>query len=86
MAYINVIRYNEAEGELKEIYDDLVKTRGKLAAVHQIQSLNPRSIVDHMDWYMTIMFGKSPLSRQHREIIAELVSFANDCAYYTNHK
>ena len=63
MAYINVIEHEQAEGELKGIYDNLVKTRGKLAEVHKIQSLNLESIVNHMDLYMTIMFGKSPLKR-----------------------
>jgi uncharacterized peroxidase-related enzyme len=85
MAYINVIQHEEAEGELKDIYDNLVKTRGKLADVHMIQSLNPESIVNHMDLYMTIMFGKSPLRRVQREMIAVVVSKNNNCDYCQLH-
>lgn len=85
MAYINVIEHDEAEGELKGIYDNLVKTRGKLAEVHKIQSLNPESIVNHMDLYMTIMFGKSPLKRVQREMIAVVVSKNNNCDYCQLH-
>lgn len=85
MAYIQVIDHSEAEGELKEIYDDLVKNRGKLADIHKIQSLNPKSIVNHMELYMTIMFGKSPLRRYQREMIAVVVSVANKCAYCMEH-
>lgn len=85
MAYINVIQHEEAEGELKTIYDDLVESRGKLADVHMIQSLNPKSIVNHMDLYMTIMFGKSPLKRVQREMIAVVVSKNNDCEYCQLH-
>ena len=59
MPYINVIEHSQAEGQLKSIYDDLVEKRGKLAEVHKIQSLNPPTIVAHMDLYMSIMFGKS---------------------------
>lgn len=85
MAYINVIDHHEAEGELKDIYDDLVKSRGKLAEVHKIQSLNPKSIVNHMDLYMTIMFGKSQLKRYQRELMAVVVSAANQCPYCISH-
>lgn len=85
MPFIKVIEHNEAEGELKAIYDDLVSKRGKLAEVHKIQSLNPESIVKHLDLYMTIMFGKSPLSRAQREMIAVVVSVANNCAYCQTH-
>jgi uncharacterized peroxidase-related enzyme len=85
MAFIEVIEHEQAEGKLKEVYDDLVKTRGKLAEVHKIQSLNPESIINHMDLYMTIMFGKSPLKRYQREMIAVVVSATNNCAYCQTH-
>jgi uncharacterized peroxidase-related enzyme len=81
MAYIKVIPYSEAEDRLKEIYDDILQKRGKLAEVHQIQSLNPETILQHMELYMGIMFSKSPLSRAEREMIAVVVSAANNCAY-----
>lgn len=85
MAYIEVLQPEDAEGELKEIYDGLIKSRGKIAEVHKIQSLNPRSIVNHMDLYMTIMFGTSPLKRVHREMMAVIVSVANKCEYCQIH-
>ncbi len=85
MPYIKVIQHDEAEGQLKEIYDELVRSRGKLAEVHKIQSLNPKSIVAHMELYMKIMFGKSPLKRYQREMIAVIVSAANDCDYCIRH-
>ncbi len=85
MAYIDVIGYDESDGQLRNIYDDLIKSRGKLADVHMIQSLNPKSIVNHMDLYMTIMFGKSPLRRVQREMIAVVVSKNNDCEYCQMH-
>ncbi len=85
MPHIDVIPYESAEGHLKEIYDDLINSRGKLADVHMIQSLNPESIVNHMDLYMTIMFGKLPLKRVQREMIAVVVSKNNDCEYCQEH-
>jgi len=85
MPYIEVIQPDQATDELKEIYDGLVKSRGKVAEVHKIQSLNPKSITDHMDLYMTIMFGKSPLKRVQREMMAVVVSKANECEYCQVH-
>ncbi len=85
MSRIKVIQHEEATGKLKEIYDDLVKRRGKLADVHTIQSLRPESIVAHMDLYMEIMFSKSELSRAEREMMAVVVSVSNSCAYCQMH-
>jgi len=85
MANIEVVEYNQADGRLKEIYDHLIKTRGKLASVHKIQSLNPETIMLHMDLYMGIMFGASPLKRYQREMMAVVVSKANDCDYCQVH-
>jgi uncharacterized peroxidase-related enzyme len=85
MSRIKVISHEESEGRLKEIYDDLIKSRGMLADVHMIQSLRPESIVKHMDLYMEIMFSRSELSRADREMIAVLVSVANKCDYCQTH-
>lgn len=85
MAYIDVIDYESAEGELKDIYDDLILKRGALADVHMIQSLNPKSIVLHMELYMGVMFGSSPLKRYQREMMAVVVSKANNCDYCQIH-
>lgn len=85
MANIEVISYEQSSGKLKEIYEDLIAKRGKLAEVHTIQSLHPDSIIAHMELYLTIMFGHSPLSRGQREMMAVVVSSANGCAYCQQH-
>src|SRR5690606_32797443 len=50
-----------------------------------IQSLNPRSILRHMDLYITLMYGKSPLTREQREILGVIVSSVNKCEYCIQH-
>lgn len=85
MAYIRTIEPEDAEGQLKEVYDEILQKRGKLAEIHKLQSLNPQSIVDHMDLYMTVMFGSSPLKRAQREMMAVVVSKVNDCRYCQKH-
>lgn len=85
MPYIQVIQPEEAQSPLKEIYEHLIKTRGKLAEVHKILSLHPEAIQRQMDLYMTVMYGRSPLTRAQREMISVVVSSANDCEYCKVH-
>lgn len=85
MAHIDIIQYEDSEGELKEAYDHLIETRGRLADVHRIHSLNPKAMLDHMELYMTLMYGKSPLKRLQRELIGVVVSIANECHYCQIH-
>lgn len=85
MSWIEEIELTEAEGKLAETYARLMEKRGKVSNILQVQSLNPDSLDRHLDLYMTIMFGKSGLSRAEREAIAVVVSATNDCEYCVNH-
>lgn len=85
MPHIKTVSYDEADSELKEVYDDIIKSRGKLAEVHKIQSLNPEALVAHIDLYMATMFGKSPLKRYQREMLGVVVSVTNRCNYCIEH-
>jgi len=85
MAFIKIIDENDAEGHLKNIYDEITHSRGKLSNIMKIHSLLPGTMVKHMDLYKSIMFGKSNLSRELKEMIAVVVSVANKCDYCINH-
>lgn len=67
------------------VYDAIAASRGKIAEVHTIQSLNPPTIPAHMELYRTVMFSHSPLSRAEREMIAVVVSETNRCRYCVAH-
>lgn len=77
-ARINMINYEDSEGELLELYESF---NGKLANILKVHSLNPKSMKSHLDYYKVIMFGKSPLKRSVREMIATVVSATNECFY-----
>ena len=85
MSWIEEIATDAADGKLAEIYVELIEKRGKVANILKVHSLNPAAMGNHLDLYMTIMFGKSGLSRAEREAIAVVVSANNDCAYCVNH-
>lgn len=85
MAWIQVIDEHEARGALREIYDDLIKRRGKVANIMKVQSLNPLSIKTHLELYLHLLFSPNSLSRREREMIAVVVSAANGCQYCIGH-
>lgn len=85
MAYIRFIDEDDAEGKLFEIYDKIQGSRGRLSNILRIESLNPKALQAHLNLYMTLMFGKGELTRRERELIAVVVSAANDCDYGVVH-
>ncbi len=85
MSWIEEVEVSEADGKLAEMYAALIKHRGKVSNILKVHSLNPTAMGNHLDLYMTLMFGKSGLSRAEREAIAVVVSANNDCAYCVNH-
>ncbi len=85
MPWIRVIEEETAEGKLKDVYDRVKQNRGKLSNIMQIQSLMPEVMESHLQLYMDIMFNKSGISREEKELIAVIVSAINDCPYCVNH-
>jgi len=85
MSWIDEIEVSNADGKLAAMYAELIEKRGKVSNILKVHSLNPDAMEGHLDLYMTLMFGKSGLSRLEREAIAVVVSAANDCAYCVNH-
>ena len=85
MSWIDEIDVGEADGKLKAMYAELIKQRGKISNILSVHSLNPEALGNHLDLYMTLMFGKSGLSRLEREAIGVVVSAANECEYCVHH-
>ncbi len=85
MAWIEIIDEADAEGDLKEIYDDIAVRRGKLSNIMRIHSLNPPTMRAHLELYLKVVFGTSNLRRAERELIATVVSATNGCPYCVNH-
>lgn len=81
MAWIKMIREEEAVGQLKKTYDLLIEPWGGVDNILKIHSLNPRSLRGHFDLYKTLMRGRSELSIVQREMIAVVVSAINQCHY-----
>ncbi len=81
MAHIRLIRDDEATGRLKKLFDAAISRAGRVFGIVRLMSRNPPVLEASMGLYRTTMFGKSPLSRFQRELLATIVSRTNDCFY-----
>lgn len=81
MAFLKLIREDEATALLKEEYDAGIERAGKIFNIVKVMSLRPRVLQRSMQLYRETMFGASGLSRIERELLAVVVSRANDCHY-----
>ena len=81
MPYLRLIEVEEATGELRVEYDAAIGRAGKVFQIVKAMSLRPGVLRAAMDLYKEVMFGRSELSRSERELLAVVVSCANDCHY-----
>ena len=72
---------DEASGLLEEEYDAAVSRAGKVFNIVKAMSLRPGTLRRSMQLYREAMFCRSGLSRIERELLAVVVSRANDCHY-----
>ncbi|CAM2009139.1 hypothetical protein [Acanthopleuribacter pedis] len=83
MAWIKVHDEDDAPPEVAAAYERYRETTKApaVANILKLHSLNPASFAGHFDYYRTLAFGKGPLPRYKREMIATYVSLINHCHY-----
>ena len=62
-------------------YIDCEETHLDPDNIIRIHGINPAVLKAHLDLYKPIMYGRSPLSRFQREVMAVVVSAVNGCHY-----
>jgi alkylhydroperoxidase family enzyme len=81
-AWIHMTEDHEAEGELKEYYNEMRDpSTGEVDHILRIHGQNPPTLQAHFLLYKTVMYGKSRIRRPEREMIAVVVSALNECHY-----
>jgi alkylhydroperoxidase family enzyme len=81
MAWIRTVGLEEAEGRLRGLYDAALARAGKIWNIVRLTSLRPRPTESSLRLYQDVMFAPSGLSRAEREMVATVVSAANECHY-----
>lgn len=82
MAWIETPREDRWEGELAELYGQLVdKEHDRVDNIFQIHALKPQAMDAHNALYTSAMSGTRTLRKVERELIALIVSAINECHY-----
>lgn len=81
MPWIEQVPVEDADGLLKEQFDEAMKRAGRVWRIVHVMSLNPQALRDNIRLYLTLMMGASPLSRTQRELLATVVSAELECHY-----
>ncbi len=78
---MRTIPYDEANGELKDAYDMMIKVRVNISNVQAVCSLRPHIMKTLISHAGSVMRGESGVSRAEREMVAAVVSATNKCQY-----
>lgn len=85
MSWIREIHDPEPGSRLEAAFAQLAAERGRVANILRVHSLRPEAMLHHLDLYMDLMFAPGGLSRRQRELVAVVVSRANQCEYCVSH-
>lgn len=81
MSYLNSVNPENAEGQLKTVYDALERMFRMVPQIFVAQSIRP-DLLEHIVGYVDrLMVETHALSRATKELIAAYVSKLNACAY-----
>ena len=81
MPWIKTVPPDEATGRLKKSYDAALSRAGRVFGIVKTMSLAPSVLDASLALYQRIMYAPEGLTRMQRELLATVVSRANDCHY-----
>lgn len=85
MSWIKTVDRPNGDAPLRDAFDKIRESRGKVSNIMKAQSLFPCAMEHHLDLYQCLMFGETSLQSAEREMIALVVSASNNCAYSVSH-
>ena len=81
MPHVHVLTYEETTGVARREYDKALRRAKRIWNIVPAQSQLPEVMRDSIRLYQSIMYGRSPLSRSQRELLAGVTSQVNQCYY-----
>ncbi len=79
--HVRPIPREEATGPLAGIYERMSPGDAPIPHIMSCCGLNPDAVATHAGLYRAVMFGRSPRSRLHREMVGVAVWRTNGCFY-----
>jgi alkylhydroperoxidase family enzyme len=81
MSYIEQVAESEATGIVASIYKAARDRVGSVSNVIKVMSTDAKSMQGSMQFYVSLMKTPNAVSPSRREMLATVVSNANDCYY-----
>jgi uncharacterized peroxidase-related enzyme len=86
MTWIKTVSYEDAEGELKNLYDRIKGPDNNIDNIMLAHSLRPHSMQGHMTLYKYVLHHpRNALPKAYLEAIGVYVSSLNNCEYCLEH-
>ncbi|WP_428087231.1 carboxymuconolactone decarboxylase family protein [Candidatus Thioglobus sp.] len=82
MSLLKTVKVDEAEGKVKEIYDEITQSFGSVPNALQLWSINPQALEDQWNSIKIIMAMDIDSQKLHT-ILRFLIAENNDCEYCT---
>jgi hypothetical protein len=81
MTYIEQVPINQATGSTARLYKAAQDRAGEVANIIRVMSQDGDSATASMGLYVSVMKSENSLSGTQKEMLATVVSNANDCFY-----
>lgn len=86
MSWIKEIDYDDADRQLKKLYDRVKGPGGVIDNVLKVHSLRPHTLYGHMALYKNVLHNSNnQLPKWYLEALGVYVSHLNNCAYCFDH-
>ena len=86
MSWIKEISFEDARGQLKQLYKRIAGPDGYLDNVLSVHSLRPHTLLGHMTLYKNVLHHKgNTLPKWYLEAVGVYVSMLNKCEYCVDH-
>lgn len=86
MSWITEIKYENADGELKKIYDQMKNSQGRVDNVLSVHSLRVPSMIGHLSLYKNVLHhAGNTVPKWFLETLGVYVSHLNNCNYCKTH-
>ena len=86
MTWIRTVSFEEADGQLRKLYEQIQTDDGHIDNILKAHSLRPRTLSGHLALYKSAMHTTPhALSPRERELVGACVSLSNQCDYCVDH-
>jgi len=86
MSWIDEISFENAEGKLRKLYDQVKGPNDTIDNVLTVHSLRPYTLSGHMMLYKNVLHNSAnTLPNWYLEALGVYVSFLNECSYCVDH-